>query len=221
MSLLTLLLSRRFAAAGLAVLSAGSVAAQNPSTSPFMPPASAAAAAPTTAAPIQYRGFSETSDGVKFRIVDAAKKTGTWVKLNERDATFDVTVKQSAADYATVVVEHQGRTLTLALPESKVASSGSAMQNIAPPPPPVMTNMPPAVTQAVVVNPTPADEQRRLEAVASEVARRRALREQASQSSGQPQPLPQVQPQQQPPAQRTPPGQNNFPAAGQQRPQRK
>ncbi len=182
-----------------------------------MPPASAAAAAPTTAAPIQYRGFSETSDGVKFRIVDAAKKTGTWVKLNERDATFDVTVKQSAADYATVTVEHQGRTVTLALPESKVASSGSAMQHIAPPPQPVMSNVPPAVTQAVVVNPTPADEQRRLEAVASEVARRRALREQASQQVGQPQP----QPQQQQPAQRTPPGQNNFPAAGQPRPQRK
>jgi hypothetical protein len=32
------------------------------------------------------------------------------------------------------------------------------------------------------VNPTPADEARRLEAVAAEVARRRALREQASNS---------------------------------------
>jgi len=38
----------------------------------------------------------------------------------------------------------------------------------------------PAVTQTVMVNPSPADEQRRLEAVAAEVNRRRALREQAS-----------------------------------------
>jgi hypothetical protein len=37
-----------------------------------------------------------------------------------------------------------------------------------------------AITQSVVANPTPADEQRRLEAVAAEVRRRRALREQAS-----------------------------------------
>jgi len=37
----------------------------------------------------------------------------------------------------------------------------------------------------VVLNPSPADEQRRLEAVASEVARRRAMREQATQQIGQ------------------------------------
>jgi hypothetical protein len=36
-----------------------------------------------------------------------------------------------------------------------------------------------------VLNPTPADEQRRLDAVAAEVARRRALREQATQQLGQ------------------------------------
>ena len=40
--------------------------------------------------------------------------------------------------------------------------------------------MPPAIAQSVVINPTPADEQRRLEAVAAEVARRRQLREQAA-----------------------------------------
>ena len=187
---------RSLAVGGFALLWTGALVAQAPSASPFMPPASAAAAAaPATAAPIQYRGFSETSDGVKFRLVDAAKKTGTWVKLNEHDTTFDVTVKQSAPDFSTVVVLHQGRTLTLALPQSKVSSSGSAMQNMAPPPPPQMTNVPPAVTQAVVVNPTPADEQRRLEAVASEVARRRALREQASQQVNTPPSMPMAQPQ--------------------------
>jgi hypothetical protein len=79
-------------------------------------------------------------------------------------------------------------------------------------PPPVLTpaptNVSPAVTQAVVLNPTPADEQRRLDAVAAEVARRRALREQATQQINQgvapqlsiPQPIQQqrtLQPQQQ------------------------
>jgi hypothetical protein len=42
----------------------------------------------------------------------------------------------------------------------------------------------------VVLNPTPADEARRLEAVASEVARRRAMREQASQQVNQGMPPP-------------------------------
>jgi len=63
---------------------------------------------------------------------------------------------------------------------------------VRPPPPPPgapgpapAVNVAPAVTQSVVVNPTPADEQRRLEAVAAEVARRRALREQASQQVSQ------------------------------------
>jgi hypothetical protein len=70
----------------------------------------------------------------------------------------------------------------------------------------------------VVVNPTPADEARRLEAVASEVARRRALREQASQQMGQSPPMPAPQPQVQPqPAQPRSP----MPATSQQRPQRK
>jgi citrate lyase alpha subunit len=138
--------------------------------------------------------------------------------LTERDTTLDVVAKHFNAtpDRETLVVEHQGRTLTLAQRVSKVVSSGSAVQNMAPPP--VMTNVPPAVTQSVVVNPTPADEARRLEAVASEVARRRALREQASQQMGQSQPMPAPQPQVQPqPAQPRGP----MPATSQQRPQRK
>ena len=185
--------------ASLALLAAKASAEE--STSPFLPPtAPNAAAAATAGAPLQYRGFSETSAGVKFRIVDPAKKSGTWLKLNERDTTFDVTVKQSVPDYSTVVVEFQGRTLNLALPEAKVNSSGPAGANIPIAPPPQMVNVPPAVTQSVVVNPTPADEQRRLEAVASEVARRRALREQSQQQTqGGPQPMPQMGPQGFPP----------------------
>jgi hypothetical protein len=177
------------------MFAAGSLAAQ--STSPFLPPtAPNAAAAATAGAPLQYRGFSETSEGVKFRIVDPAKKSGTWLKLNERDTTFDVTVKQSVPDYATIVVEHQGRTLNLALPEAKVNSSGPAGAHVPIAPPPQMVNVPPAVTQSVVVNPSPADEQRRLESVATEVARRRALREQAQQQpQGAPPPVPQMGPQ--------------------------
>lgn len=199
--------------AGVALWATGTAGAQPASASPFLPPAAATTAAPTAGAPIEFRGFMETGEGMRFRLYDPARKSGAWVKLNERDATLDVVAKQFNAtpDSETLVVEHQGRTLTLAQRVSKVVSSGSAAQAM-PPPPPVVTNVPPAVTQSVVVNPTPADEARRLEAVASEVARRRALREQASQQMGQPPPPPVAQPQVQP---------QSGPATGQPRPQRK
>jgi hypothetical protein len=212
--------------AGLAVLGVGAAVAQPASASPFLPPAAASSAGPTAGAPIEFRGFMETGDGMRFRLYDPSRKAGAWVKLNEREPTLDVVAKQfsGAPDGETLVVEHQGRTLTLAQRVSKVVSSGAAVQNMPPPPP--MNNVPPAVTQAVVVNPTPADEAKRLEAVASEVARRRALREQAAQQMGQgamgvPQVVqpPMPQPQQQP-VQPLPQGAPMSPGGNQQRAQR-
>ena len=66
----------------------------------------------------------ETGEGMRFRLYDPARKSGAWVKLNERDATLDVVAKQfnGNPDSETLVVEHQGRTLTLAQRVSKVVS---------------------------------------------------------------------------------------------------
>ena len=211
MSPCALMSFRYLALAGLARLAAVESAAQ-PSPSPFLPHSVAVANAPTAGAPLEFRGVMETSEGMRFRLYDPARKAGVWVKLNERDPTLDVVAKQFVPEGESLVVEHQGRTLTLAQRVSKVVSSGSAAQNMAPPPP-QMSNVPQAVTQAVVVNPTPADEARRLEAVASEVARRRALREQASQQVNPPPVPPQPMQPRQPP--------NNLPSAGQQPAQRK
>ena len=211
MSPRTLMSLRCWALVGLARLAAVESAAQ-PSASPFLPHSVAVANAPTAGAPLEFRGVMETSEGMRFRLYDPARKAGVWVKLNERDPTLDVVAKQFVPEGESLVVEHQGRTLTLAQRVSKVVSSGSAAQNMAPPPP-QMSNVPQAVTQAVVVNPTPADEARRLEAVASEVARRRALREQASQQVTPPPVPPQPMQPRQPP--------NNLPSAGQQPAQRK
>ena len=182
------------ALAALALATPGRVNAQLASKSPFLPP-QAAANAPTSTAPLQFAGYMDTRDGRIFRIHDPAKKTSTWVKLNEKHPDFDVVAKQHDDSQNTLVIEHQGKTLTLAQRQAKIVSGGVAGQAMPPPPPmPVASNVPPAVTQAVVLNPTPADEQRRLEAVAAEVARRRALREQATQQGGQPQ-TPQAVPQ--------------------------
>jgi hypothetical protein len=170
--------------------------AQLASKSPFMPPAASGAASPTAGAPLEYRGMMQTSKGLRARIVDPARHTGVWLLANERDPSFDAVVKQIDVEHDTVTVDYQGRSLTLAQHVAKVASAGTAQMPIGPPA--VASNMPAAISQSVVVNPTPADEQRRLEAVASEVARRRQLREQASQQVAQGVPVaPQVIQQQQ------------------------
>lgn len=180
------------------------VRAQNQPT-PFMPPAAVNAAAPTQGAPIEFRGFMESSEGMRFRIYDPSRKSGSWVKLNERDSALDVVAKQfdASPDNESLVVEYQGRTMKLAQRQGKVVSSGAAVANMPMPIPQPVSNVPPAVTQAVVVNPTPADEARRLDAVAQEVARRRALREQAAQGINPPAAAPQAV---QPPPQQAPAG---------------
>lgn len=179
---------RSLALAGVLLAGGARLAAQLSSSSPFMPPANSAGA-PTQNAPIEFRAVIETTEGVQYRIADPSKKNGggVWVKMNERNPELGVTVKQYNPDKETVVVDHEGRTLTLELRKSKIISTGPAAQVMVPPTVPgaAQPNMLPAVTQTVVPNPTPADEQKRLEAVAQEVARRRALREQASTALNQ------------------------------------
>ncbi len=172
----------------LALVASGSVLgvagfAQAPGKTPFTPPqAMQAAAAPSAPTQLEFRAFMDAGDGAQFRIVEPAKKTGVWLKVGEKGSELDVVVKKFDGDRR-LDVEFQGRPLTLTLREGKVISGGSAAQMVpAMPAPPPPANVAPAVTQSVVVNPTPADEARRLEAVAAEVARRRALREQAANS---------------------------------------
>ncbi len=156
---------------------AGGVAdAQLATNSPFMPPQGAAAKAPTTDAPLEFGGWLEVGHERLYRVIDPSRKTSTWLKLNERDPTLDVVATQHDPDSGTLTVEHQGRTLTLPERKAKIVSAATVVQPL-----PAPGNVAPAVTQSVVLNPTPQDEQRRLEAVAAEVARRRALREQAAQ----------------------------------------
>lgn len=178
---------------GIVLAWGGRAGAQLTSASPFLPPQGSVAAAPTQSAPLEFRGFIETGSGVRYRIYDPAKKAGTWAAVNERDPAFGIVVKNYDAERKVLVVEHEGRTLTLPERESKVVSSGAAPQMVVPPPMPMPApNVNAAVQQTAVINPTPADEQRRLEAVAAEVARRRALREQAAQQLNNTRPAPPI-----------------------------
>lgn len=165
--------------------------------SPFAPPATAAeAAAPTPDATLELRGIMASGDSYMFSIYDSTKRISTWLGLNEIGREFVVRSYDDARD--TVTVDHAGRTLTLALKTAKVAAAPAMAQpaaNFAPPPP-----APQPIGGPVVLNPTPADEQRRLEAIAAEVNRRRMIRQQALQASrqaaGQGQPTPPPAPNQ-------------------------
>ncbi|MEY2881110.1 MAG: hypothetical protein RLZZ15_3490 [Verrucomicrobiota bacterium] len=150
------------------------------SSSPFLPAQTATpnAAAAANNATLDFLGVMDLPDGRRFRIIDAQKKTGVWIGLNELEPKLNFVIKQHdpSGPRDTITVEQAGRSFTLQLREGKVVSSGAAGSMVPPP----MSNVPAAVTNAVVVNPSPADEQARLDAVVAEVARRRALRDQSA-----------------------------------------
>ena len=166
---------------GLTLLIAPGARGQLASKSPFLPPSGSGSTAPTAGAPLEFRGTLETSEGLQVRIVDPARKAGVFLLLNQHDPSFDFTVKSYDAEHDTVTLDYQGRPLTLALHVAKVASAGAPQNFIPGQPPNGGPPMPPAITNSVVLNPTPADEQRRLDAVVAEVARRRAMRDQSAQ----------------------------------------
>jgi hypothetical protein len=181
------------AALVLAQVSTALTAAESVMTrSPFLPPAAGTDSAPTADATLELRGIMAVGDSYMFSIYDATHKNSAWLRLNETGQPY--VVKAHDEDRDSVTVEHQGRTLTLALRTAKVAS---APVNI-PQPPQVAPapNAPQPIGGPVVLNPSPADEQRRLEAIAAEVNRRRMIRQQALQASrkaglnGPPRPAP-------------------------------
>lgn len=169
--------------------------AQLATVSPFLPPVGKGSAAPTADAPLEFRGVAELPDGPAFRVVDPSKKRGSWVRLNERDADLGVIVKQHDPVHDTVTVEQQGRTFTLALHQSKVASSGAAMANAVVMPPQMQV---PTIASMAQQPPAPPLQQSQIDAVAAAVAQRRALRDQAAQQINRGVPVaPQVIQQQQ------------------------
>ncbi len=163
----------------LAAFAAGAACARADlaQASPFLPSNMADSASKAgTAGPVELRGVMSTAQGNEYCIYDTVKKSSAWVGLNETGNAY--VVKSADPEGESVTVEFQGRTMKLVLRAAKVASAGSAV--------PVQAGMaanPSAVTQSVVLNPSPADEQRRLDAVAAEVRRRQQERLRAAQAA--------------------------------------
>jgi hypothetical protein len=153
------------------ILSAVPGWAQGTDDSPFIPASSPAVALGRAAdgSSFELRGIMSTAGGTRFCIYDPVKKSSAWVGMNESGNSFLVKAADPVRD--TVTLQAGGQVMTLALRESKVVSLGSGGLVAAPPPSGAMG--------PVVLRPTPEDEQRRLQAIAEEVRRRRELRERA------------------------------------------
>jgi hypothetical protein len=188
LSIVLMLAPRRFLLGLLPALllsvELGAAAAGNSAGSPFMPAGGAPQvdAAPTQDAQLELRGIMASGDVTMFSIYDSTRRTSYWIRLN--DAGHEFVVRNYDAGRDVVTVEYQGRTLTLGLKTAKVASA-PVTQPMPPMSQPQGQQQPP-IGGPVVLNPTPADEQRRLEAIAAEVNRRRMVRQQAMQANRQP-----------------------------------
>ncbi|MBP8257130.1 MAG: hypothetical protein KAX37_07365 [Opitutaceae bacterium] len=154
------------------IASASLVAAETDAKrSPFLPPdTQAATPAASEHSSLEFRGVLVMEGRQQFNFFEPAKRLSTWVRLNEPGAA--VVVKSYDARADTVAVEFSGQSLTLALQKPKI-SSAPVPAAVAPAP------SAPVMPLPVVLNPTPADEAKRLDAIAAEVRRRRLLRQQA------------------------------------------
>jgi hypothetical protein len=141
--------------------------------SPFVSKSGPVAAPVAENSPIELRGLMMSGGVMKFGIFDPAKQQGHWVAENEKG--FDFVVRSFDAAKASIVVDYQGRTQTLILKEAKL--DGSAP--IASVPPPGMPGNAPRPMANGVPSVNSADEAKRIETVAAEVRRRRAMRQAA------------------------------------------
>jgi hypothetical protein len=164
--------------------------AQTGGLTPFSRPGYLGASASPVRPVLEFQGVAEEAGRPRFRLYDSVRKRGSWVVLNQHDEILDVTARHysspvgighGASSDETLVVEFQGHTLHLLLRRAKVHTMPGTRSG-----PPIAAlpatghAVPPSVISSVVVNPTAEDETKRLNAIAEEIRRRRALRDQAT-----------------------------------------
>ena len=121
---------------------------------------------PTESAAVEFRGVITTKDGVLFGLYDRTKQIGAWVGKEEKGADFVVHSFNPGTDM--ISFDYQGQKFNLPLVSSKISTTASVSGVVIPPP---------GVTSATVA---PGADQQRLESIAAEVRRRRALRQNAA-----------------------------------------
>jgi hypothetical protein len=162
--------------------------------SPFLPVAASGAAAGQSG-PLELRGVIMERGSYSFSLYDLNSKESFWVGLNETG--FPVVVRSYDASSDTVTVEQQGRVLSLTLAAARTMAANPAMAPQPAPgasggPMPQQTTGTPGngPTQQFAVGPVPSsvtpDEAQRLQRIADEIRRRRAVGKVAPIPSGSP-----------------------------------
>ena len=151
--------------------------AEIPSRSPFLPNSGAAAAPVTPAEAPRFVGVVPLADGTLFRLYDPVTRKGVWVREGETGHSFVVRQHYVINGRDQIVIEQNGRSISLALPEARIATVRSAVSA----PPVALSPVPAAVTQSVTLNPTPESEAARLQDIINEVQRRREARQAAAE----------------------------------------
>ncbi|MFI5357564.1 MAG: hypothetical protein ACHQ4G_09535 [Opitutales bacterium] len=132
-------------------------------------------AAPTSGAPLEFRGVMAEGGTYYFSIFEAASARSAWVRLNET-ANRDFVARNYDAKNQQLAVNYQGADLTLALTSAPVPTPLRAGPAVTPlpaaavPAPPKLANVPEAETE-------------RLRKITEEIRRRRALRVQSINST--------------------------------------
>lgn len=156
--------------------------------SPFSPPKSAVAESGTQDQPgtLEFRGMVVDAAGTSYSVFDVTASRGYWLKEGGDGA---IRVKSYSAQDNQLEVEQNGKPVKLQLKRATI-QAGAPMVAAPAPRPPSQPGMPQPGGGPGVGRPTgePGADARRLEAVAAEVRRRRALRNAAANPAAAPQP---------------------------------
>lgn len=143
--------------------------------SPFAPPGAKSVEAESAApSQLEFRGIAADDNGTLFSVYDLAANRGYWVREGG-DGVIAVKTFDPAENR--LVVEQGGRTLTLSLKRALIQAGATGTVAATPSP----GNAPSGSNNRTAAN--PAADAQRLEAVAAEVRRRRALRNAAQPSA--------------------------------------
>ena len=157
----------------LATPVAPAIGAENPSleslmaNSPFGVSGNGNKGRSDAATPLEFRGVLYEGSTAYFSVYEASTRQSAWVELNEPGLNYQVKSYDSAN--SKLVVDYQGRPLTLALVQAPHSNR---------PPAPVASAPVPQNNNGQAVSPPPPNPQLPAQ-IAEEIRRRRALRQQA------------------------------------------
>jgi hypothetical protein len=151
--------------------------------SPFSPPQGAVnlGATEEQAGPLEFRGLVVDEQGTAYSIFDATSNKGSWLRVDEQNGIVQVKSYDEANSVLEVV--QNGKPLKLALKRSTIQAGPSLAAMI---PPPAPAGGAAQQQRPGEVKRDPAADAKRLESVAAEVRRRRALRNAAQPGAAQP-----------------------------------